>query len=59
MAMIPKCSRCNKLDERATYASAEDAAKQGAFERWTCPTCAWTEFELVDESERQPTPANA
>jgi hypothetical protein len=59
MAMIPKCSRCHKFDERTTYSSADDAAKQGAFERWTCPTCAWTEFELVDESEREPTPANA
>jgi hypothetical protein len=53
MALIAKCTKCGKLDERKTYASAEDAAKQGTFERWTCPTCAWTELELV---EQEPAP---
>ena len=59
MALIAKCAKCGKFDERTTYESAEKAAKQGAFERWTCPTCAWSEFELVDETEREPSPANA
>jgi hypothetical protein len=53
MAYVPKCTKCEKLDTRRSYASPDDGAKHGTFERWTCPTCAWTEFELVDE----PTPA--
>ena len=56
MALIAKCTKCGKLDERKTYASAEEAAKRGAFDRWTCPTCAWTESELV---EHESTPARA
>ena len=46
MAFVAKCTKCGKLDQRKSYSSADDAAKQGAFTKWTCPTCAWTEFEL-------------
>jgi predicted nucleic-acid-binding Zn-ribbon protein len=56
MALIRKCEQCGNRDQRASWASVEDAAKDGAFETWTCPMCAWTEFDLV-ESETQATPA--
>jgi hypothetical protein len=51
MAMIAKCEQCGRIDDRKQWASADEAAKQGAFQSWTCPTCAWTEFELVDADE--------
>lgn len=51
MTMLAKCSECGSIDERRRWSSADDAAKQGVFDRWTCPICAWTEFELVDASE--------
>ncbi|HYH93259.1 MAG TPA: hypothetical protein VD763_08890 [Candidatus Saccharimonadales bacterium] len=53
MALIRKCEQCGKLDSRQQYASADEAAKQGAFQNWTCPNCAWTEFDLV-EAEAEP-----
>lgn len=56
MPLIRKCEKCGSLDRRATWTSADDAAAKGAFDAWTCPTCAWTEFELV-EAEEQPTTA--
>jgi len=61
MAFVAKCTKCGKLDQRKSYSSADDAAKQGAFTKWTCPTCAWTEFELMDEAAEatEATPANA
>jgi hypothetical protein len=55
MAYVPKCTKCGKLDSRQSFSSPDEAAKRGAFERWTCPTCAWSEFELVDEPERAET----
>jgi hypothetical protein len=55
MALIRKCMECGTLDKRATWSSADEAAKDGGLERWTCSTCAWTEFELVDtEQEAEP-----
>jgi len=56
MPLIRKCDKCGSLDNRATWSSADEAAKEGAFSGWTCPTCAWTEFDLVDAEEE---PANA
>jgi hypothetical protein len=47
MALVAKC---DKVDTSHRWESADDASKQGVFQRWTCPTCAWTEFELVDEA---------
>jgi hypothetical protein len=38
---------------RATWPSADDAAKDPVHERWTCPMCAWTEFDLV-EADAEP-----
>jgi len=51
MAFVRKCEQCGKIDAREQWASASEAADKGAFQKWTCPTCAWTEFDLVDESE--------
>jgi hypothetical protein len=48
MAFVRKCAQCGRLDEREDWKSAEDAADKGAFQNWTCPNCAWTEFELVE-----------
>jgi predicted nucleic-acid-binding Zn-ribbon protein len=51
MAFVRKCDKCGHIDDRQRWASTAEAGDQGAFKNWTCPTCAWTEFELVDESE--------
>lgn len=51
MAFVRKCDKCGTVDARQTWSSPSDAADQGAFDKWTCPSCAWTEFELVDEAE--------
>jgi hypothetical protein len=56
MALIRKCEKCGSLDNRSTWSSADDAAKDDAFNNWTCPTCAWTEFDLV-EAEQEPATA--
>lgn len=59
MALVRKCDKCGHIDDRQRWSSPTEAADQGAFQDWTCPTCAWTEFELVEESEaaRSQTPA--
>ena len=51
MAVVAKCEQCSRIDTRKQWASADDAAKQGVFQSWTCPNCAWTEFDLVDAEE--------
>ena len=48
MALVAKCALCGRVDERHEWKSADDAAKEGVFQSWTCPTCAWTEMELVE-----------
>jgi hypothetical protein len=48
MALVRKCEQCGRIDDREQWKSAEDAADQNAFQNWTCPNCAWTEFELVE-----------
>ena len=53
MALIRKCDKCGSLDHRATWSSTDEAAKADAFTGWTCPVCAWTEFDLV-ETEEEP-----
>ncbi len=55
MAMIRKCEKCGAMDRRATWDSAEAAAKDGAFEgSWSCPMCAWPEFDLVEADQEAP-----
>lgn len=52
MAFVRKCDKCGHIDERERWSSATEAADKGAFQQaWTCPSCAWTEFDLVEESE--------
>jgi len=53
MPLIRKCEKCGSLDSRASWSSTDQAAKDDAFTNWTCPTCAWTEFDLV-ETEEEP-----
>jgi len=37
------------MDTRNAWSSAADAAKDGAFDgKWSCSSCAWTEFDLVE-----------
>jgi predicted nucleic-acid-binding Zn-ribbon protein len=48
MAFVRKCEKCGKVDDREQWSSPDEAANQGAFQNWTCPNCAWTEFDLVD-----------
>ena len=51
MAVVRKCDKCGRVDDRERWASAAEAADQGGLTAWTCPTCAWTEFELVEAGE--------
>jgi hypothetical protein len=53
MAVARKCEQCGRIDARITWPSTEDAAKDPVFDKWTCPMCAWTGFDLVD-AEPQP-----
>ena len=57
MTMVRKCEKCGSIDSRTTWSSAEEAAKSGAFNGWSCPMCAWPEFDLVEAE--QEVPANA
>ena len=43
-----KCTKCDTLDNRQTWSSTAQAVADDALERWTCPSCAWPEAELVD-----------
>lgn len=54
MAMIRKCEKCGATDRRTSWRSAEEAAKDGAFDAWTCPMCAWPEFDLVEADQEAP-----
>ena len=42
-----KCTKCSSVDMRRTWASNEEAVNDDALDRWTCPSCAWPEAELV------------
>jgi ssDNA-binding Zn-finger/Zn-ribbon topoisomerase 1 len=57
MAFVRKCEKCGSLDTRASWSSPDEAAKDDSFKDWTCPVCAWTEFDLVEEEEREPAQA--
>ena len=59
MAFVRKCEQCGKIDGRERWSTATEAADKGAFSKWTCPTCAWTEFDLVEESETADAEASA
>ena len=51
-----KCTKCESIDSRQTWSSTNAAVNDDALERWTCPSCAWPEAELV-EAEEQPATA--
>jgi hypothetical protein len=61
--MARKCAQCGATDSRTTWASADEAAKQGAFDgKWSCSSCAWTDFDLVEadtDAAKQPDPVSA
>jgi hypothetical protein len=47
-----KCSQCGSVDAKDSWSSLDDATKNGAFDRpWTCPSCAWPEFELAEADQ--------
>ena len=58
MSVARKCESCGNVDTRVTWKTADDAAKDPVFDRFTCPNCAWTEFDLV-EAEAEAERANA
>ena len=51
-----KCTKCDTVDTRQTWSSTAQAVDDDALERWTCPSCAWPEAELV---EAEPEASNA
>ena len=53
MTYAQKCEKCGRIDDRRTWSSIADAGKDPAFGKWTCPMCAWTEFELVETDEAE------
>ena len=54
MARVARqCTKCGTVDTRRTWASNEEAIQDDALERWTCPSCAWPEAELV-KAEAEP-----
>ncbi len=54
--VVRKCTKCDSIDARQTWKSTAAAVDDDALERWTCPSCAWPEAELV-EAEAQSTTA--
>ena len=53
MAYVRKCEQCARLDSRVSWPSLEDAGKDPVMQKWTCPMCAWTEFDLVESEEAE------
>jgi hypothetical protein len=52
--LIRKCSQCGALDDKRSWASMDEASKEGAWDgTWTCASCAWSEFDLT-EAEEEP-----
>ena len=48
MAVVRKCEHCGRIDARVSWPSEKDAGKDPVLATWTCPMCAWTEFDLVE-----------
>lgn len=58
--LMRRCTKCGHTDERRTWGSMDEATKAGAFDgTWTCGSCAWTEFELVEADARTPEEARS
>ena len=52
MAYVRKCEESGSVDTRERWESPSQAASQDAFTEWTCPSCAWTEFDLIEEESQ-------
>jgi hypothetical protein len=59
MAYIRKCEKCGSVDSRERWSSPTEAASKDAFDGWSCPSCVWTEFDLVDEETQAEPQATA
>ena len=57
MPLVRKCEKCGNIDNRQSWSSTDQDAKDDALTGWTCPTCAWTEFDLVDQEQEVPASA--
>jgi hypothetical protein len=53
MAYVRKCEQCGRVDARISWPSREDAGRDPVFATWTCPNCAWTEFDLVEGQQQE------
>ena len=49
MGYVRKCEKWGTIDSRQRWSSPSESASQDAFSNWTCVSCAWTEFDLVEE----------
>jgi predicted nucleic-acid-binding Zn-ribbon protein len=56
MAYVRKCEKCGNVDARQTWSSPSEAAEDDAFNNWTCPSCAWTEFDLIESADTEAQP---
>jgi hypothetical protein len=57
--LVRKCSQCGSVDTKNSWSSADEAAKKNAFDgKWSCSSCAWTDFELVDADAEKAEQAN-
>ncbi len=46
--IVRQCMRCGRQDLRERWPSTDEALEAGAMSSpWTCPSCAWTEADLV------------
>jgi hypothetical protein len=55
--LVKMCTQCGATDDRHVWKSADEAAEAGAFkDPWTCSTCAWTEFDLVEAPSAKGSP---
>jgi hypothetical protein len=56
-SLIRVCTQCDATDDRQSWSSTDEAADAGVFKApWTCSTCAWTEFDLVESPSAEGAP---
>src|SRR2546425_3759934 len=46
---LRRCAKCGNDDTTRTFKAPEDIQ---ATEAWACPTCAWTDYEIVAVGEK-------
>ena len=55
--LVRKWAQCGTVDSGTAWASADEAAKNGAFDgKWSCSARAWTDFELVEADAKAADP---